>query len=85
MKKLVKIKTWYQMEKVFGLDEDGDIDIPGAFVKDMEENMPENRIIVIEEVDSSINNWFAKNENWGITDEMIEEYLDPKDYPEYLI
>ena len=43
----VKIKSWEAMEKEFGLLEKTHIDLPSTFVTDMEEDMPEDRIIEV--------------------------------------
>ena len=82
--KLVKIKTWDRMVSEYGIDSDGDINTPAAtFLKEMEEEIPNNRIIVIEKNIPNLTHY--EWNNWSIEDEMIEEYLDPKDYPEYFV
>lgn len=67
----VRIKTWEEMEKEFGLDEYGDILVTGAyyFIKDMENIIPKDRIIEIDEN----NGWLS--ELYGISKPMIAEYL----------
>lgn len=34
---MVEIRSWEDMENQYGLDEDGDINCPGIFTKDMSE------------------------------------------------
>ena len=74
--RLVKIKTWEQMEQEFGLDKNDDIDCELSFLKVMEENMPKNRIIVLEN-----KGW----KGWTISDDMIEEEVNSENYPQYFI
>ena len=66
--KIVKIKTWKQMEEEFGTDLLGDIKTEFFFTKGMEEDMPKNRIIKVYEND----NW----NGWHIDNDMIEETLE---------
>jgi len=63
---IVKIKTWDDMVKEFGLNKDGNINCSGVFVTDMEEEMPKNRII-----DTTDGDWIS----WIISHDMIEEYI----------
>lgn len=67
----VRIKTWEEMEKKFGLDKYGDILVTGDyyFTKDMENIIPKDRIIEIDEN----NGWLS--ELYGISEAMIVEYL----------
>lgn len=67
----VRIKTWEEMEKKFGLDKYGDILVTGDyyFTKDMENIIPNDRIIEIDEN----NGWLS--ELYGISKPMIIEYL----------
>ena len=65
--KIVKIKTWEQMEKEFGLNLLGNIDCEYVFTSAMEEDMPLDRIIeVINE------NW----NGWGISEDMIDSVIE---------
>ena len=68
----VRIKSWKEMEKEFGLTSLGDIDIPMRWTPKMEEIIPEDRII---EVD--VNLFWIEDENYyfGISNEMIAEYV----------
>jgi hypothetical protein len=83
-RKLVRIKTWDRMKKEFGLDEAENINCKYGFTKDMEKALPKNRIIFLEEINNAL---FSKNElkGWSISNDMIEEELNPKDYPQYFI
>ena len=77
-KRIVKIKTWEQMEEEFGSDEESKIYINDFFFhKGIEEKIPKNRIIALDDY----NMW----KKYGISEGMIEEELNPKDYPQYLI
>jgi len=62
----VKIKTWKEMEREFGLNGWGDINCMCNFTKEMENKMPEDRIIVL--VNSA---W----KQWDISTDMISEQL----------
>ena len=72
------------MEQEYGLDKNNHfINMETTFHKNMEEIMPKNRIIKIEKDDV-----FDDNDIWQgyiITGFMIEEELNPKDYPQYFI
>ncbi len=75
--KTVKIKTWEQMEKEFGLDEVfGDIACRCSFVKEMEWAITKDRIIEIYEIDEHFywEEGLESNE-WEITNDMIEEII----------
>jgi hypothetical protein len=89
-RRLVKIKTWDRMVKEFGLDNYGNINCENEFLINMEEELPKNRIIVIERdiTEKGRNYLWPTNDlvnGWTITEDMIEEELDPKDYPQYFI
>ena len=75
-KRLVKIKTWEQMEKEFGLTPKGNINCKNTFISDMEVAIPKNRIIILE---------YDRWDGWVMTDDMIEEELNPETYPQYFI
>ena len=75
-KRLVKIKTWEQMEQEFGLTPSGNINCKSTFIVDMEKQIPKNRIIILED-----GCWGE----WSISDDMIEEEITPEDYPQYFI
>lgn len=70
----VKIKRWEDMEKEFGLARDGSVDCPNAYFEiDMEEALPKDRVIRIDEYRV----WKDKNgEEWEIDRAMVEAYLD---------
>ena len=92
-KYFVKIKTWGQMSEEYGIVYNKNNNIKPriqirdcSFLQEMEDDMPENRIIEIEK-DKTYGEftWIVWDGSWSICDEMIEEILDPKDYPEYFI
>ena len=63
-----KIKTWKKMEREFGLDENGDINTDNfAFLSEMEEQIPNDRIIKIED-----SKWKDSYGTWNITPDIIE-------------
>ena len=80
-KRLVKIKTWKQMEEEFGLDKNGGIDCENNFMKEMEEKLPKDRVINI----STTKGWFVDDTTYSISEDMIEEEITPEDYPQYFI
>jgi hypothetical protein len=82
--RLVKIKTWDQMEKEFGLTGSGSINCTIVFTEEMEEDLPKNRIIVLENDEwRYISKTYDKR--YWICDEIIKEELSRKDYPQYFI
>ena len=70
----VKIKTWEAMEKKFGLDVDGDINCEAFFTKNMEDKMPDNRIINL--VHWIGNCGFWDDTGWKITEDMIDQIIE---------
>ena len=83
MKRIVKIKTWKQMEEEYYKSDNREMISVGNFhfSKEMEEKLPKNRIITI--IRSKINVW--KWGNYTITNNMIKKELNPEKYPEYLL
>ena len=70
----VKIKTWEDMKKEYGLNQYGNINLMYPFLKEMENYVPEDRIIEIEKRTDEGYIWVAdKFKKYIITDEMIEE------------
>lgn len=70
----VKIKTWEEMEKEFGLTKFQDIDCRRVFTKNMEKFMPEGRIIDISEHscdDYFI--WLVDGTTYDISEDMISK------------
>ena len=84
----VKIRTWDDMEKEYGLDYKEVIFIKEDeqyFVYEMEKDLPKNRIIKTKvRVKDSRFIWDNGNNVWTISPEMIEEKSKMK-YPEYFI
>lgn len=71
----VKIKTFEQMEKQFGLDSDGNIN--GLhFWEDMEKVMPKDRIVSVERGMGALLWHYSENRSFLLHDSMIESYLD---------
>ena len=77
MKQVVRIKSWEQMEKEYGLDSLNDINCKDLFTQRMKYLY--NTTILIE------NNYTRDKYGWDISDDMIAEYLNLEDYPELLI
>ena len=73
----VKIKTWAEMFDEFGGNNDEGLNCKYTFVTQMEEAMPEDRIIDIQVYDSGYMEW----QGWNISDDMIEEWLDGSETP----
>ncbi len=68
MTKKVRIKTWDEMLKIGKLDSEGSIKIDdNVFVPTMENYLPDDRIIVIDD-----NEW----DGWYFTEGMIAEVID---------
>ncbi len=77
----VKIKTWKEMEREYGLDRYGNIRCKERFTHGMEKEINRdfsNRILTIEKI--SINTYKIKNINWYWSDDMIKCLV--KDYKE---
>ena len=72
----VEIKTWDDMEEEFGLDTFGEISCWLSFTIDMEDVMPEDRIINIEESVYSEDEFYWEGEGgWDISRDMIKRRL----------
>ena len=73
MAKIVKIKTWKDMEAEFGITDDttGTIDCKAYFIVEMEEELPADRIIEIKEGKHRYD-W----NGWEISDDMIEKIIE---------
>ena len=76
MVRIVKIRTWEDMEAEFGITdvEPGAIDCEAYFTTEMEEELPEDRIIKVKESRDPLDDWYNWN-GWEISDDMVEEYL----------
>ena len=70
----VKIKTWAEMEKEYGLTVCGEIDCDAVFTDEMEEQMPANRIVEIDCRYGDIGSWCDWN-GWDISEDMVAEVL----------
>ena len=70
----LKIKTWDAMVEEFGVDNMGDIACYDGFVVDMDEMLPDDRIIEIFFEDGR---WlWDESERWIISNDMIEETIE---------
>jgi hypothetical protein len=65
-----RIKTWAEMEQEYGLASSVAIDCEWIFTIEMEQQMPEDRVIQVNN-----NCWKTENNFWGISEEMTAEYL----------
>ena len=76
----LKIKTWDAMAEEFGINDLGYIKCELTFIKDMEELLPEDRIISAEYYpDYNYFNWFVKDGDdygWTISYDMVEEEME---------
>ncbi len=72
----VLIKTWDEMEKEFGLDYSGDINCNQYFIVEMEENMPEDRIIEVTKDTKDTYTYKLAEGTWTISDDMIKRIID---------
>ena len=64
----VRIKEWYELEKEFGLDEDGDIICYCSFTSEMKEYCGE----VIEVDELTLAEGIFMYDNWAFSDDMYE-------------
>jgi hypothetical protein len=74
----VRIKTWEEMEKEFGVEFDT-IKTYAPYTDMMEGQIPENRIISVSDGDSTgCSNWHVDGNNWDwtISDDMIAEIIE---------
>lgn len=74
--KKVRIKTWAELEKEFGVDNKNYIKCDGYFTPDMECNMPESRVIEVWEKPSGYFTWDLGYDYWSISEDMIAEYIE---------
>ena len=79
----VRIKTWEEMEKEFGVDNVGDIKCKETFNTYMEELLPKDRIIEVKEngkysnlLPHNVYDWYVDEFEWNISDDMIEEIIE---------
>jgi hypothetical protein len=73
----VQIKTWDEMAKEFGVDDEGYIECDCLFTPDMEKEISEynkDRIIEIERPYDDVDLLF--NDEWVITADMIKRTID---------
>jgi hypothetical protein len=77
MRQVVRIKSWEQMEKEYGLNSIDNIKCECMFTKEMKYLC--NTVIIIE------NRKTINGRKWNISNHMIAEYLNPEDYPELFI
>jgi len=71
----VKIKTWEDMAKEFGVGKGNEIQCNAGFIEDMEKSLPEDRIIDIETYNEGSRFFFwttSDGDDWEITEDMIE-------------
>ena len=78
----VKIKSWKQLEQEFGFNEEGEIACTFGFTRDMEQALPEDRIIdvrVATNLDPSSTVYLNDTEElryWWFSDDMIEKIIE---------
>ncbi len=77
MKTYVIIKTWVDMETEFGLLEDRNIDVQFQFTPDMEKKLPKNRCIEVEPSSTYEDQYNWDEEDYSISRDMIERWVDP--------
>ena len=78
----VKIKSWNKMKKEYGLTIQGDIDCKIVFTQEMEDSLPNYRVIEVSEKENGRYIW---DHLYSITNDMIEKIIDKKENPEYFI
>ena len=73
---LVEIKTWKEMEEEFGLNKYGlSIACYNTYIREMEDEMPEDRIIEVEPQDTYYS-WVDLDLNYNITENMIKQIIE---------
>jgi len=73
----VKIKTWEEMAKDHNISQLGFIKTNAYFTLDMEEAMPEDRIINVIKYDDKPYLWVDDDGiEWYISDDMIEHFIE---------
>ena len=71
----VRIKTWEEMEKEFGLTASGSIGVRAGFNTAMEKLMPKDRVITVGNKDKDGDFiWEIENSVYFISNVMIEEF-----------
>jgi len=79
----VRIKTWTEMKKEFGINGFFCIDCQFFFSEEMEKELYEissNRIVEIEEIKENEEKYYMKDSGYNWSDDMIKELItDPKD------
>jgi len=82
----VKIKTWENMEKEFGVvGDDKDINCKYLFEREMEKQMPKNRIVRLEVVNENLWVWKNKLNSCILHEDIIEEYYPIHKYPQLYV
>jgi hypothetical protein len=75
MMKKVKIKGWKNLVNEFGKTHDGGVACKNVYTKDMEKNMPSNRIIEVNSGRAGSFTWHIGERYWAISKDMVEEYI----------
>lgn len=76
----LKIKTWEAMEKEFGKNLQGHIDLKISFTKSMELKIPTNRLITATMISPNLYKWDAlPKRHYTITMNMIESIIFTSD------
>lgn len=73
----VKIKTWDELLKISGIDDDGDIRGGGtdaSFTRTMESCLPDNRVIEVNNIDGDWL-WYVNVPTMGDTEFIISQYM----------
>jgi len=78
----VRIKTWKEMEKEYGLSHYGHIKCSPYFKKPMEKSInyiSSDRIVEIVKIDERYGGCYRfKGSIWGFRDDMIKELIEPE-------
>ena len=73
----VKIKTWDELLKISGIDDDGDIRCGGSgasFTRTMGSCLPDNRVIEVNNIDGDWL-WYVNVPTMGDTEFIISQYM----------
>ena len=68
----VRIRTWDDMQAKYGINYDGNIEIPCIFTKYMEKQLPSDRCIEVTPKGGNTYTWKHYGDSWAISEEMID-------------
>lgn len=76
----VKLRTWASMKKEYGLDSDGDIQIPYCFFVSNMRNLAGKIVTLIEPIKGFGENNYGVIAEWQISAEMVDKIIKRSKY-----